>query len=63
MENLQNRPDKANETVEDTQQTVIPDFIIESMARCLLPALYDFYESDEGKAELERRKAESERST
>lgn len=60
---LHDLPDRANEAVEDAQQTVIPDFIIESMARCLLPALYDFYESDEGKAELERRRTESEKST
>ena len=49
---LHNLPDRATETVEDAQQTVIPDFIIESMARCLLPALYDVYESDEGKRSL-----------
>ena len=43
---------------ETEQQTVIPDFEIEAMAHCLLPALRAFYDSPEGKEEFEHWKAE-----
>lgn len=36
----------------------IPDYVFESLARCLLPKLQQYYESDEGKqalAEWERK--------
>ena len=45
---------------EDTQ-TVIPDFEIEAMARCLLPVLRAFYDSPEGRMAFERWKAEHEK--
>ena len=31
----------------------IPDYAIERMARCLLPMLQKYYESEEGKRDLE----------
>lgn len=43
---------------EGMQQTIIPDFEIETLARCLLPALRAFYDNPEGRAEYERWKAE-----
>lgn len=48
--------------IEDLQGTVIPEFEIDTMARCLLPALRAFYDSPEGQAEFERWKAEHNRS-
>ena len=30
----------------------IPDYVFESLARCLLPKLQEYYESDEGKQAL-----------
>lgn len=34
-------------------QTVIPDFEIDSLARCLLPRLRDYFDSPEGQAAFE----------
>lgn len=36
----------------------IPQYIIDGIARMLLPEIQKFYESDEGKAEFEKWKAE-----
>ena len=36
----------------------IPDYVIQEMARCLLPDLIAFYESEEGKAAFAQWKAE-----
>lgn len=44
-----------NDNVEE-----IPQYIIDGIARMLLPEIQKFYESDEGKAELEKWKAEKE---
>ena len=38
-------PKRAND-----EQTAIPDFVIESMARCLLPQVQAYYASPEGQA-------------
>lgn len=38
----------------DDTSIVIPDFEIESIARCLLPALQAFYDSPEGQAAFEQ---------
>lgn len=35
-------------------QEEIPDSVIDSLARCLLPKLMDFFESPEGQVEFER---------
>lgn len=48
----------ASPEIEGLQETVIPEFEIEAMARCLLPALRAFYDSPEGHAEFKRWKAE-----
>ena len=40
----------------DDEQTVIPDFVIESMAQCLLPQVQAFYASPEGQAAFEEYK-------
>lgn len=32
----------------------IPDSVIETLARCLLPKIQEFFESPEGQAEYER---------
>ncbi|MCL2638876.1 MAG: hypothetical protein FWD48_10980 [Oscillospiraceae bacterium] len=37
--------------------TDIPDYHIESLARCLLPEIQKFFDSDEGKREFEEWKA------
>lgn len=52
----------ASTEIEGLQEMAIPDFEIESLARCLLPALQAFYDSPEGQAEFERWKAEHNRS-
>jgi len=38
--------------------TKVPDYQIEALARCLLPEIQKFFESDEGKQEFEKWKAE-----
>lgn len=44
----------------DDLQTVIPDFVIDTMARALLPSLRDFYASPEGQAAFEEWKRSQE---
>ena len=41
--------------------TGIPDFEIDSLARALLPAIQKFFETEEGKREFEEWKAERQR--
>lgn len=38
----------------------IPDSVIETLARCLLPKIREFFESPEGKEEYERWKQQKE---
>jgi hypothetical protein len=38
----------------------IPDYQFESLARCLLPKIQKYYESEEGKADLESYRTEKE---
>ncbi len=38
----------------------IPDYQLEALARCLLPKIQKYYESTEGKADLETYRAEKE---
>ena len=38
---------------EEREETVVPDFEIEALARCLLPKIQAYFESDEGKAAFE----------
>jgi len=40
----------------------IPDHVIESFARCLLPAIQKYFDSNEGKREFEEWKNNKERS-
>ena len=40
----------------DDGQIVVPDFVIDTMARCLLPQLQAFYASPEGQAAFEEYK-------
>ena len=44
----------------DGLQTVISDFVIDTMARAILPSLRDFYAGPEGQAALEKWKQEQE---
>ena len=44
----------------DGLQTAVPDFVIDTMARALLPALLDFYASVEGQAAYEKWKRNQE---
>lgn len=37
----------------------IPDSVIETLARCLLPKIRDFFESPEGREEYERWKRQN----
>ena len=46
---------------EEARQTAIPDYEIETMARCLLPALRAFYDSPEGREAFEHWKADHEK--
>ena len=41
--------------------TGVPDFEIDSLARALLPAIQKFFETEEGKREFEEWKAESQK--
>ena len=43
------------------KKTNIPDHVIDSLARCLYPAIVKFYESEEGKQEFAKWKAEQEK--
>jgi len=43
-------------------QTEIPDFVIDSLARCLLPKIQAYFESPEGQAEFEAWKKERQNS-
>lgn len=38
---------------EEREETAIPDFEIESLARCLLPKIQAYFESPEGQAAFE----------
>lgn len=38
---------------EGREEIAIPDFEIDSLARCLLPKIQAYFESDEGKAAFE----------
>ena len=53
----------ANTKKENDFGTGIPDDVMESLARALLPEITAFYESEEGKAAFEQWQAERERST
>ena len=44
----------------DVLQTVIPDYVIDTMARALRPSLRDFYASPEGQAAFEEWKRQQE---
>jgi hypothetical protein len=39
----------------------IPDYQFEALARCLLPKIQKYYESEEGKADLAEYRAEKEK--
>lgn len=39
---------------EEREEIAIPDFEIESLARCLLPKIQAYFESDEGQAAFEK---------
>ena len=41
------------DVAEEREETVVPDFEIEALARCLLPKIQEYFESDEGKAAFE----------
>lgn len=36
----------------------LPEYVIEEIARCILPAIIAYYESEEGQKEFEKWKAE-----
>lgn len=38
---------------EEREETVVPDFEIESLARCLLPKIQAYFESPEGQVAFE----------
>ena len=38
---------------EEQEETVVPDFEIEALARCLLPKIQAYFESPEGQAAFE----------
>ncbi len=39
----------AQKVVVNNKTSEIPKYVYESLARCLLPAIQEYYESDEGK--------------
>lgn len=50
----------ASSPTEDGPQIVIPDFEIESLARCLLPKIQAYFASPEGQAAFEEWKRQQE---
>lgn len=38
----------------------VPDYVIESFARCLLPVIREYFDSEEGQGEFAKWKAEKE---
>lgn len=50
---------EARREQEELRQTEeIPDFVIDTMARCILPKMLEFFASEEGQAEYARWNAE-----
>lgn len=49
------------EESDKVQQTEIPDFVIDTLARCMLPKIQAYYESQDGQAEFEAWKQEQQR--
>lgn len=47
----------------DGLETEIPEFIIDTMARAILPSLRDFYASPEGQAAFQKWKRQQEKNT
>ena len=45
------------------QQDIIPEYVIDSLARCLFPAIQAYFESSEGQAAFERWKKENKSKT
>lgn len=45
-------PTQENKSPLESSGMDIPDYAIERLARCLLPMMQKYYESDEGKKEL-----------
>ncbi len=50
------------EKSDKAQQTEIPDFVIDTLARCLLPKIQAYFDSPEGQAEFEAWKKEQQNS-
>ena len=44
---------RGNETEQHRAETEIPDFEVDAIARCLLPKIQAYFESDEGQAAFE----------
>ncbi len=47
----------------NSSQTEIPDFVIDTLARCLLPKIQAYFESPEGQAEFKAWKQQENRDT
>lgn len=54
---------KAAPSIENKSHAVIPDHVVESMARCLLPKLRAFYDSEDGRHAFAEWKAQQENTT
>lgn len=50
----------ANSPEADDTEMVIPDFVIESLARCLLPQMQAYFASEEGQMAFEEWKRQQE---
>lgn len=50
----------ANSKRGDDAQMVVPDFVVESLARCLLPKMQAYFASPEGQAAFEEWKRQRE---
>lgn len=48
--------------VKAEQQNAIPEYVIDSLARCLLPTIQTYFDSPEGQAAFERWKQEHNKS-
>jgi len=51
---------KSNKTNNKNHEPDIPDHVIESLARCILPSIRAYFESEEGKREFAEWKKQQE---
>lgn len=54
---------KPTEYDTDNRQAEIPEFIVDTLARCILPKMQDYFASPEGQAAFERWRQQQQKNT